>query len=77
MKKLAIGLLFLSGCLMAEQPGVPQAQPPSRHISYFDRIALRTQSPPVKIHKRSSDKPNKYIVTENKTTIVATRKFGE
>ena len=74
MKKLTLGLLFLSGILMAQE--VPVAQEPA-HLSESQRIALRTQSPPVKTHSwRHRDKPAKYLVTENKTTIVATRVYN-
>ena len=77
MKTLAMAFLLASGMLMAaEQPVQEPQQPVSDHIGYFDRIALRTQDPPVKVHSRKhSDRPSKYIVTENKTTIVATRRF--
>jgi hypothetical protein len=73
MKKLTVALFLMSGFLMAQEQTAPQA-----HLSQTQRIALRTQSPPVKTHSRKhSDKPAKYTVTENKTTIVATRPFGQ
>jgi hypothetical protein len=82
MKKLLVGFLCAGGFLMAQevtytyqpvQPGEQQG-----HLSENARIALRTQSPPVKTHSRKhADRPSKYIVTENKTTIVATRTFGQ
>lgn len=77
MKTVAIGLLFMGGILAAQdQTAQEEASPEqSQHVSYFDRIALRTQSPPVKMHAKHSNKPSKYIVTENKTTIVAVRPF--
>lgn len=74
MKTLAMAFLFASGMLMAAEQPV-QEQPASQHVGYLDRIALRTQSPPVKVHGKHSDKQSKYIVTENKSTIVATRRF--
>jgi hypothetical protein len=81
MTKLVIGCLFAGGLLMAQdvtytyQPVEPGQQ--QGHLSEDARIALRTQSPPVKTHSRKhADRPSKYIVTENKTTIVATRVYG-
>ena len=72
MKKLTISILFITGALMAQE----QAAPQQAHLSETQRIALRTQSPPVKTHSRKhSDKPAKYTVTENKSTIVATRTY--
>jgi hypothetical protein len=82
MKKLLIGFLCAGGFLMAQdvtytyQPVESGQQ--QGHLSEFARIALRTQSPPVKTHNRKhADKPSKYVVTENKTTIVATRVSGQ
>jgi hypothetical protein len=76
MKTLAMAFLFASGMLMAAELPVEEPQPVSNHVSYFARIALRTQSPPVKVHSRKhADRPSKYVVTENKSTIVATRQF--
>lgn len=76
MKFLAIAFLFAGGALMAAEQPVQQPQPESQHVGYFARIALRTQSPPVKVHSRKhADRPSKYVVTENKSTIVATRQF--
>ncbi len=73
MKKLTVALFLMSGFLMAQE----QAPPPA-HLTETQRIALRTQSPPVKTHsRRHSDKPTKYYVTENKSTIVATKAFGQ
>jgi hypothetical protein len=82
MKTLLFGLLCAGGLLMAQdvtktyqpvQPGEEQG-----HISENARIALRTQSPPVKTHSRKhADRASKYTVTENKTTIVATRSFQQ
>jgi len=72
MRKLTFGLLIMSGFLMAQdQPAQP------RHLSEDQRIALRTQSPPVKTHGRHSKKKSDYNVTENKTTIVATKTFAQ
>lgn len=76
MKTLAMAFLFAAGTLMAAELPVQEPQPVSHHVGYLDRIALRTQSPPVKVHSRKhADRPSKYIVTENKSTIVATRRF--
>jgi hypothetical protein len=82
MKKLLIGFICAGGILMAQEvtkvyqpvePGQEQG-----HLSENARIALRTQSPPVKTHSRKhADRPSKYVVTENKTTIVATRAYGQ
>jgi hypothetical protein len=73
MKKLTVALFLMGGFLMAQEQTAPPA-----HLTENQRIALRTQSPPVKTHSwRHSDKPTKYQVTENKTTIVATRSFGQ
>jgi hypothetical protein len=79
MKKLAVALLLTSGFLMAqEQTAPPEQTAPQAHLTETQRMALRTQSPPVKTHSRkNSDKPTKYQVTENKTTIVATRPYGQ
>ncbi len=82
MKKLLIGLICAGGFLMAHdvtrtyqpvEPGQRQG-----HLSENARIALRTQSPPVTTHSRKhADRPSKYVVTENKTTIVASRRYGQ
>jgi len=80
MKKLSIGLMFVSGMFMGgvlaaqEEPAPPPQQ--QAHLNEWQREALRTQSPPVKTHSRKhADRPSKYVVTENKTTIVAVRPF--
>ena len=67
------------GVLLAEQPVVqPAEQPANPHISYFARIALRTQSPPVTTHRRKvTNKSARYHITENKTTITATVPWGK
>jgi len=82
MKKLLIGFICAGGFLMAQsltytyQPVAPGQE--QGHLSENARIALRTQSPPVKTHSRKhADRPSKYVVTENKTTIVATRTYGQ
>jgi hypothetical protein len=82
MKKLLIGFICAGGLLMAQdvtytyQPAEPGQQ--QGHLSQDARVALRTQSPPVKTHSRKhADRPTKYVVTENKTTIVATRVSGQ
>ena len=81
MKKLTVALFLIGGFLMAQEQTAPPAQeqtPPPAHLSETQRIALRTQSPPVKTRSRKhSDKPTKYQVTEDKTTIVATRTYGQ
>jgi hypothetical protein len=65
----------MGGLLMAQDQPVQPAQ--SAHLSESQRRALASQSPSVKTHSRKhSYKPTKYQVTENKTTIVATRPFG-
>lgn len=79
MRILAIGLLLMGGVLAAQdQPAEQTEQQPAKqaHLNQFQREALRTQSPPVKTHRRKhSYKPTKYNVTKNKTTIVATKPF--
>jgi hypothetical protein len=82
MKKLLIAFVCAGGFLMAQevtytyQPVAPGQQ--QGHLSEDARIALRTQSPSVKTHSRKhADRPSKYVVTENKTTIVATRVNGQ
>jgi len=79
MRTIMIGLLFVSGVLMAQdQPAQDQQDSRPAHLSETQRIALRTQSPPVKTHSRKhANKPTKYQVTENKTTIVATKPYGQ
>lgn len=72
MRAVIIGFLFMTGFLMAQDQPVQPA-----HLSEFQRRALISQSPSVKTHSRKhSNKPTKYQVTENKTTIVATRPYG-
>jgi hypothetical protein len=82
IKKLLVGFICAGGFLTAQevtytyQPVDPGQQ--QGHPSENARIALRTQSPPVKTHSRKhADRPSKYVVTENKTTIVATRASGQ
>jgi hypothetical protein len=78
MKKLLIGFICASGFLMAEDVTYTYQPVEQGHLSEDARIALRTQSPPVKTHGRKhADRPSKYVVTENKTTIVATRVNGQ
>lgn len=78
MKKLIISLLFASRFLMAQDQPVQQQPPQPAHLNEFQRRALRTQSPPVKTHSwKHRNKPTKYFVTENKTTIVAARPFND
>ena len=82
MKKLFIVFMCAGGFLLAQdvtktyqpvEPGQPQG-----HLSEDARIALRSQSPSVKTHSRKhADRPSKYVVTENKSTIVATRVNGQ
>lgn len=76
MKKLAIGLLLTSGFLMAAETSQPVQNP---HIGYYQRIALRTQSPAVYTHhgKRTTNKHSNYRISENKTTITATIPWGK
>jgi hypothetical protein len=75
MKKLTVALFLMSGFLMAQEQAAP---PPQAHLSETQRLALRTQSPPVKTHSRKhAYKPTKYTVTENKSTIVATKAFAQ
>jgi hypothetical protein len=74
MKPILIGLVFMGGVLMAQDQETQQYRP--AHLSEDARVALRSQSPSVKTHSRKHlDKPAKYTVTENKTTIVATRTY--
>ena len=76
MKALAMAFFFASGMLMAAVQPPQEPQPVSHHVGYFARIALRTQDPPVKLRSgRVSDRQSKYIVTENKSTIVAVPRF--
>jgi hypothetical protein len=70
MKTLTVGLLFMGGLLMAQEAAAPQSQ----HVTESQRRALASQSPSVRIHKKHPAK-NKYVVTENKTTIVATKPY--
>jgi hypothetical protein len=73
MKTFITALLLTSGVLLAqEQP----AQPTQAHLSETQRIALRTQSPPVKTHSsKHSNKPADYVVKENRSTIIAIKPF--
>jgi hypothetical protein len=81
MQKLLIGFMCAGGFLLAQDvPYTDQPVEPGQHghLSENARIALRTQSPSVKTHSRKhADRPSKYVVTENKTTIVATRVYGQ
>lgn len=70
MKTLTVGLLFMGGLLMAQEAAPPQSQ----HLSENQRQALASQSPSVRVHKKHPGK-NKYVVTKNKTTIVATKPY--
>jgi hypothetical protein len=72
MKKFAVGLLLITGIAMAQEPAT---QP--QHLSENQRVALRTQSPPVKTHGKHSKKKSNYTVTENKSTIVATKPISK
>ena len=71
--KTLLGLLCMAGFLLAaEQPAS------SPHVSYFTRVALRTQSPSVPTSGRNhrNRHPN-YRVTETKSTIVAYIPYGK
>ncbi len=70
MKSLTVGLLLMGGMLMAQQPATQ-----SQHITEDQRVALASQSPSVRLHKKHPAK-DKYRVTENKTTIVATKRYS-
>jgi hypothetical protein len=71
MKILMIGLLLMSGLVMAQGP-VTQSQ----HVTESERRALASQSPSVRVHKKHPNK-DKYIVKENKSTIVATKAYDK
>jgi hypothetical protein len=77
MKKLAIGLLFASGILLAQDAPPPDQPPQPRHMSELQKEALRTQSPPVHVSKKYRENDLGYRVTENKTTIVVTVPYGK
>ncbi len=72
MKKLTVGLLLMSGLLMAQESATP-----SQHITESQRRALASQSPSVRVHSKKHHKASKYHVTENKSTIVATKPYGQ
>jgi hypothetical protein len=75
MKSIVIGLLFMGGVLMAQDQETQPSRP--EHLSEDARVALRSQSPSVKTHsKKNRYKAAKYTVTENKSTIVATRTYN-
>jgi hypothetical protein len=59
----------MGGMLLGQEPAT---QP--KHLSADDREALASQSPSVRVHKKHPEK-DKYEVTQNKTTIVATKKY--
>jgi hypothetical protein len=71
MKILTVGLLLMSGLLMAQEPATQ-----SQHITESERRALASQSPSVRVHKKHPNK-DKYIVKENKSTIVATKAYDQ
>ena len=76
MKKLSIGLLLMSGFLMAQDQQPVQQE--SQHLTESQRLALGSQSPRVRVHsKRHANKDTDYYVTENKTTIVAMVPYGK
>lgn len=78
MKSIAIGLLFMGGLLAAQDQPAQEQQPARQaHLNQDQREALRTQSPPVKTHSRKhANKSSKYVVTKNKSTIVATKPYN-
>jgi len=76
MKKLMIGLLFSSGLLFAVTPAMQPMQ--QRHVGYFQKIALRTQAPPVHLHHvKEGEKNANYKVLQNKRVIVALIPYGK
>ena len=87
MKKVVLGLLLTGGFLLAEEPAEtyqPQPQEQvqqqrSEHIGYFERIALATQDPHVTVRGKKHENRTKegYMVTKNKTTIVAYAPWGK
>jgi len=72
MKKLTVALFFVGGILFAQDQATQ-----SQQLSETEREALRTQSPPVKTHGKHSKKQSNYVVTKNKTTIVATKPYNQ
>ena len=74
MKKLTVALFFVSGLLFAQDQS---ATTQSKQLSETEREALRTQSPPVKTHGKHNKKQSNYIVTKNKTTIVAVKPYNQ
>ena len=73
MKKLTVALFFVSGLLFAQD----QSRTSQSQLSETEREALRTQSPPVKTHGKHNKKQSNYIVTKNKTTIVAVKPYNQ
>lgn len=69
MKILTVGLLLIGSMLLAQEPATK-----SKPLSETQRVALASQSPSVRVHKKHPEK-NKYYVTQNKTTIVATKTY--
>jgi hypothetical protein len=77
MKRFAIGLLLVSGIAMAAD--VEGVVKPQKHMSWWTKLALNTQSPRVKLSKLDNYQSPKegYRIVSSKTTINAYIPYGK
>jgi hypothetical protein len=75
MKKAVIGLLLVSGFAMAATK-VHSVPPPQAHLSSWERMALNTQSPRVRVSRHGTVRPG-YRVAKSKGAISAFVPFGK
>lgn len=79
MKKAVIGLLLASGLAMAATKNSASDVRPIKHMSSWDRLALNTQSPRIKLSKRDHYQTPKegYSMVSSKDTINAYIPYGK
>ena len=77
MKKIVIGLLLVSGFAMAKD--VEGTVRPQKHMAWWTRLALNTQSPRVKLSKLDNYQAPKdgYRIVSSKDTINAYIPYGK
>ena len=76
MKKVVIGLLLLSGFAMAQDV---EGVKPRKHMAWWTKVALNTQSPRIKLSKLDNYQSPKegYRIVSSKDTINAYIPYGK
>lgn len=79
MKNVVIGLLLSSGLMMAASKYPDDAVRPQKHMAWWTRLALNTQSPRIKLSKADNYQAPKegYRIVSSKDTINAYIPYGK